>query len=136
MQAALSPCFTSEFTQLTLSGWLVEIFTRSSKQFTAAKRRCTILCGVTLFQATPRFYLAAVEKSTGDKIWEWPGNEAHLSASLVPRPVFCFWFPLAVIDGSRRAVTGTSGYRFEYYLHSSKFSHSIGLPFFSGRSCG
>ena len=25
-------------------------------------------------QATPRFYLAAVEK---DKIWEWPGDEAN-----------------------------------------------------------
>ena len=28
-------------------------------------------------QATPRFYLAAVEKNRlRDKIWEWPGNEA------------------------------------------------------------
>ena len=31
-------------------------------------------------QATPRVYLTAVELR--DKIWEWPGNEAHRSLVL------------------------------------------------------
>ena len=28
-------------------------------------------------QATPRLYLAVMEKQLRDKIWEWPGNEAN-----------------------------------------------------------
>ena len=29
-----------------------------------------------LSQATPRFYLVAVEKHLRDKVWKWPGKEA------------------------------------------------------------